>query len=476
MRFTEEVISGLWVPQMVSFMTYQFRRQLVRNIANGDGDQTQHSQRSERINAALASWESSDKPFSNRELDRLFAGAVHQEAASGASPISMYNKARQDFARDIYEACRNPKKTAGRAVSSTHGTWFLVLRGAIQHTSEKDVSAEDWITGLATAMAESSIEWLPGSHRSRLTSRRIFRLVGVTKPRHIMNASPGGLKRQAMEAEYRMQLEAQQPKRRRGRVIDFGYAIPFQTVPAVIQNGFTSLDKLFEKRDPRVLNHYQTARNCLAKQQRKDPEQLAATLVTRMLWYLRRADFPWDKDQRGVLRIKEMVKKIEQKGVSNRMLVELGWITVKGNRTHTHFSDSTLRSEEDLCALRRSLLHARKNPEAFIATVFQSSGARTKFGWTAARPSSGIGSALGACVRSGKGWMAPCSVLLAVPWLAGLVVNASRFSPIKTMRPGLRCTQSPRWPERWDVQKQLNNRNALSLVVRRSGRYHIRQS
>lgn len=258
----------------------------------------------------------------------------------------MYNKARQDFARDIYEACRSAKKTAGRAVSSTHGTWFLVLRGAIQHTSEKDVSAEDWITGLATAMAESSIEWVPGSHRSRLTSRRIVRLVGVTKPRHIMNARPGSLKRQAMEAEYRMQLEAQQPKRRRGRVIDFGYAIPFQTVPAVIQNGFTDLDKIFEKRDPRVLNHYQTARNCLvtclgdplcdlmimlsltmaassvtpeanpdgsgfrAKQQRKDPEQLAATLVTRMLWYLRPKDFPWDNDQRGVLSIRDMVKKI----------------------------------------------------------------------------------------------------------------------------------------------------------------------
>ena len=69
-RFTEEVISGLWVPQMVSFMTYQFRRQLVRSIANGGSDQTQDSQRSERINAALASWESSDKPFSNRSVSR----------------------------------------------------------------------------------------------------------------------------------------------------------------------------------------------------------------------------------------------------------------------------------------------------------------------------------------------------------------------------------------------------------------------
>src|SRR3546814_11646729 len=101
----------------------------------------------------------------------------------------MYNKARQDFARDVYEACRSAKKTAGRAVSSTHGTWFLVLRGAIQHTSEKDVSAADWITGLAKAMAESTMQWVPGSHRSRLTSRRIVSLAGVTKQRPHQNRS-----------------------------------------------------------------------------------------------------------------------------------------------------------------------------------------------------------------------------------------------------------------------------------------------
>lgn len=53
------------------------------------------------------------------------------------------------------------------------------------------------------------------------------------------------------------------------------------------------------------------------------------------------------------------------------MLMELGWITVKGNRPHPRISDSSLRSEEELYTLRRKLLQARKHPEAFIATVFR---------------------------------------------------------------------------------------------------------
>lgn len=58
-RSMEEVISGLWVPQMVSFVAYQFVGRLIGNIDNGDEDQPQHPQRSVRPNAILASWESS---------------------------------------------------------------------------------------------------------------------------------------------------------------------------------------------------------------------------------------------------------------------------------------------------------------------------------------------------------------------------------------------------------------------------------
>jgi hypothetical protein len=195
-------------------------------------------------------------------------------------------------------------------------------------------------------MASTGIEWAPGSHRSRLTSRRIIRLAGAAKPRLFVAARPGSLKRKALEAEYRMELEGQQPKRPRRQVIDLGCGIPIETIPKVIQSGFASLDKIFKSGNQGVLNHYQTARNCLVKclgdplcdlmlmlvltvaassvtpqvragerafsaaPKRKDPDMLAATLVTRMLWYLRPEEFPWEKDERGVLCVKEMTKKI----------------------------------------------------------------------------------------------------------------------------------------------------------------------
>ncbi len=43
---------------------------------------------------------------------------------------------------------------------------------------------------------------------------------------------------------------------------------------------------------------------------KKDPAIFAATMVTRMLWFLRPDDFPWDEDRNSVLRVSEMTKKI----------------------------------------------------------------------------------------------------------------------------------------------------------------------
>ena len=58
--------------------------------------------------------------------------------------------------------------------------------------------------------------------------------------------------------------------------------------------------------------------------ERKDPAQFAANLATRMLWFLRPKAFPWDKDEGVVLRISEMTKKIEHKGVNNRFMRATG--------------------------------------------------------------------------------------------------------------------------------------------------------
>lgn len=39
---------------------------------------------------------------------------------------------------------------------------------------------------------------------------------------------------------------------------------------------------------------------------RKEPGLIAASLVTRMLWFLRPDRFPWKEDECGVLRVSEM--------------------------------------------------------------------------------------------------------------------------------------------------------------------------
>lgn len=143
------------------------------------------------------------------------------------------NKARQYFAREVYEECLFSNKSAGQSISSTHSTWFPILRGAIQHTSEDDVPRQDWIAGLASAMAAVETEWVPGSHRGRLTSRRVVKLVGISKPKHFLAGPSGSLKRAAMEAEHRMALERESILRgRRGRQSTLGARSHLQQCPS----------------------------------------------------------------------------------------------------------------------------------------------------------------------------------------------------------------------------------------------------
>lgn len=60
----------------------------------------------------------------------------------------------------------------------------------------------------------------------------------------------------------------------------------------------------------------------------------------------------------------------EHKGVNNRLLRELGWIQVKGNRDSPRNCESRLASREKLDKRRRDLLHLMKEPRSFIAFVF----------------------------------------------------------------------------------------------------------
>jgi hypothetical protein len=162
-----------------------------------------------------------------------------------------------------------------------------------------------------------------------------------------VTARPGSLKRAAIEAEYKSKRPVRQPL-----VIDFGCAIPFTTIPSLIEKGFKLLEKGFLKGDQRVLEHYHFARQCLldclgdprcdvmlmmaltlasssvtpavAVKKRhfeagpsKDPSMFAANLVTRMLWFLQPNRFPWDEDDGAVLSVKEMTKKIGKTAMSS---------------------------------------------------------------------------------------------------------------------------------------------------------------
>ncbi len=63
---------------------------------------------------------------------------------------------------------------------------------------------------------------------------------------------------------------------------------------------------------------------------------------------------------------------LEHKGVNNRVLRELGWIEVHGNRDSPRNSDSKLRSEEELHKMHIELMSLRKNADGFIQRIFRS--------------------------------------------------------------------------------------------------------
>lgn len=254
---------------------------------------------------------------------------------SGSTPT----KARRDFAEELYQACVNGQRSAKEAFSSLHSTWFLIIQAVIKYTDTSHVTKEQWVGGLAAAMLCNCIEWIPGSHRSKLTHRRVVMLVGVAPSRLALAARPGSLKRAAIEAD---QQSANKGKKRK---IDFGCSIPFTSIPTMVEKGFTKQQNQFKRGNPKILEHYQVAQNCLVqclgdplcdlmlmmvlticassitpcvppnthsfdKGPKKDPELLAANLVTRMLWFLKPDAFPWKEDDGMVLCIPEMTKKI----------------------------------------------------------------------------------------------------------------------------------------------------------------------
>jgi hypothetical protein len=258
-------------------------------------------------------------------------------------PGKLSPKTRRDFACDLYQSCTQDQVHPCQAYASVHATWPSVLQAVLTYTDQQLVTTEQWHGALATAMLSNKIECTPGTSQGRITVKRMIRLVGSTLPMNSLSARPGSLKRAAIEA-----TQAEDAKHKRRQQISFGCAIPFKGIPRLIEQGFEKLDRLFQgdKGNQGIREHYQLARivlqGCLGDpccdvmlmlvmtlasssvtpavapearafgvgKKRKDSASFAANLVTRMLWFLCRDKFPWDKDVGTVLRVSEMTKKI----------------------------------------------------------------------------------------------------------------------------------------------------------------------
>jgi hypothetical protein len=205
-------------------------------------------------------------------------------------------------------------------------------------------------------------------------------------------------------------------------VIDFRCSIPFTEIPRLVEEGFEA-QKGLPNCDPKVAAHYQVAhdtlKSCLGdplcdvllmivltfasstvtpalrvdsdhfeEGPRRDPRFLAATLATRMLWFLRPRDFPWYDDTGTIFGISKMMEKmgtypalnvtstdddIEHKGVNNRILKKLKWVRQEGRRRTPRNCELSLQRDE-LLEYRWKLLSLLPTPDAFIAEIFGTNG------------------------------------------------------------------------------------------------------
>lgn len=292
-------------------------------------------------------------------------------------------------------------------MSSKHSTWHEILHAAFRFTPKNIVTEDQWIRGLAVIIMEAKIECIPGEFRTKLSSRRMVELRGQQFIKSILLSGPPGSKR-------RMAMEAEERNKRTKIImmVDLGYTIPFSGMPSIIQDGFDALQKIFSRTgsNQNIREHYTYAQACLNNSigdplcdllfilviafsasdktptlqgedttfttnentKRKNQSQFAANMATRMLWHLHPEQFPWDRNDNKVLRVAEMVKKMEHKGVNNRMLCQMGWLrrTDTSQRLNPRMDEVTLRHKEDLFRYRNDLLSATSEPTVFFARIF----------------------------------------------------------------------------------------------------------
>ncbi|KAG5912635.1 hypothetical protein E4U61_000299, partial [Claviceps capensis] len=239
-------------------------------------------------------------------------------------------------------------------------------------------------------------------------------------------AEPGTFHHEAEETEilHDLNLQRQLAAQNEVSVIDFGCEFPFKEIPHLIQQGYdetltansrvkahysiimrslrSHIDHPFcqlmlmlilticsSTETPQVLPQTRQF-SALTDAKHRDKAQLALVMATRMLWYLFPEEFPWTEDrQLHAFDIKEMTKKIgmyttrltggwieanmtsEHKGTNNRVIRDLGWVTVRGSRDTPRNTEMTIQPDGILTQRKIDLVEAMSRPADFLAMIFR---------------------------------------------------------------------------------------------------------
>ncbi|KAK2666544.1 hypothetical protein RAB80_018201, partial [Fusarium oxysporum f. sp. vasinfectum] len=170
------------------------------------GDVDTGNEESAQAMIALEAWEARDSPFKTSNFEKLSAEVLKFDDRSMMNESKIVLKTRRDFAEEMFVALMEGGRKGHPGVETiapTHSTWPSILRAAIQHTRGSFATRAQWVSGIAAAMVSASIEWVPGSHRRRLTHQQVVQLVGAAASATVLAARPDSLKRRALEAEAR---------------------------------------------------------------------------------------------------------------------------------------------------------------------------------------------------------------------------------------------------------------------------------
>lgn len=273
---------------------------------------------------------------------------------------------------------------------------------------------------VTVALNEAQIQWVPQGSASRIVATHVSLL--ISRPSSTRQMAP--LRQLAppcsfMEASRRAQDSIAASLRDRDQPrqlykIRFSEPLPFLRLPDLLRSGFekatTQQRNSVRGADSRLTNHFSLARQTLVTNlgeplcillityvltladqsilpdvpvrqslfssdtrhaKERDRPLWAAKLATKMAWYLYPEQFP--SDLTHTYSPRDMNKKLETSGITNRHLVALGWINVvRTQRASPLHSESTLTARGVLLERYQDLMRLLNRAEDFIRAVFRS--------------------------------------------------------------------------------------------------------